>query len=277
MSNKLDEFGFELIETLYFEKGKEVSEMIGISLDSEISIQSFEDYISIRGVIELNGEYEKDQTRNDIDSNIDFEDYQSKRYLERTEDGMDGVVKFSHRFPVEISVPQYRVSDMDNITVSIESFDYELSNQNQLRLNSNINIHGISNHDQDSDFYDHKEKNIEGRDFIEHEDQETFQFEMNQASQEETSKKNTDALNAEPSKLENREIHEEDRWKNKKSQTLEEFFEDQSEAKETVKTNIVEQEESMQKPTTKDIETEDIVNDHEEHINEDESTEQEET
>src|SRR5699024_2017434 len=49
-----------------------------------------------------------------------------------------------HQFPVEISIPSYRVQDFNEITVSIESFDYEIPEENQLKLNAAIDIHGIN-------------------------------------------------------------------------------------------------------------------------------------
>ena len=54
-------FRFELNESLYFEKGQEVAEIMGISLEPEISIQEFSDYVSIRGVVELQGSYQKNE------------------------------------------------------------------------------------------------------------------------------------------------------------------------------------------------------------------------
>lgn len=137
-------FSFELNESLFFEKGQEVAEMRGISLDPEISIQTFNEYISIRGVIELRGEYQKASSADEEDEIVDLEDYSAKRFVERVVDAEDNGATFSHRFPVEISVPTYRVEDLNDVTVSIESFDYEIQEPSQLKLYSTIEIHGIN-------------------------------------------------------------------------------------------------------------------------------------
>lgn len=134
MSNDQSVFSFELNESLYFEKGQEVAEIRGISLDPEISIQSFNEYISIRGVIELRGEYQKAENSEGEHSSNDFEDYHSNRYVESVVDTEEGAAAFSHRFPVEISIPSYRVTNLDDVTVNISSFDYEIPDQNQLKL-----------------------------------------------------------------------------------------------------------------------------------------------
>lgn len=71
-------FSFELNETLYFEKGQEIEELRGISLEPEITIQTNEDYISIRGVIELTGNYKKATT---IEDRLEEFNHETKRYI----------------------------------------------------------------------------------------------------------------------------------------------------------------------------------------------------
>lgn len=146
MSNEQEVFSFELSESLYFENGQGVQEMVGIALDPVITIQSNNDYVSIRGAIELKGEYRKvvsnvvEPTNESLDN---FEQY-ALRYVETTEESEDGSVLFSHKFPVEISIPAYRVVNFNDINVQIKSFDYEIPEDNKLKLNSIIDIHGIS-------------------------------------------------------------------------------------------------------------------------------------
>src|SRR5699024_8602614 len=90
LSNDQAVFSFELNESLYFEKGQEVEEMRGVSLDPEISIQPFHDYISIKGVMELRGEYVKvdeagtEQEQEDKPELAD--DHHEKRFVEQVTD-----------------------------------------------------------------------------------------------------------------------------------------------------------------------------------------------
>ncbi|RCO10804.1 LysM peptidoglycan-binding domain-containing protein [Bacilli bacterium] len=134
-------FSFELNETLYFEKGQEIEELRGISLEPEITIQTNEDYISIRGVIELTGNYKKATT---IEDRLEEFNHEAKRYIESVADTDDENAEFSHRFPVEISVPTYRVGNLDDVMVSVQAFDYEIPKQTQLKMFSTIAIHGIN-------------------------------------------------------------------------------------------------------------------------------------
>ncbi|WP_404453699.1 stage VI sporulation protein D [Oceanobacillus kapialis] len=142
MSQDRSVFSFELNEVLSFERGQEVAEMKGISLEPDISIQPFNDYISIRGVIELKGEYQKIASQKE--DTIELEDYHARRYVEKVEEYEDGVVEFTHRFPVEISVPTYRVQNLNDVSVYIDSFDYEIPDDSSLKLYSTIEIYGIS-------------------------------------------------------------------------------------------------------------------------------------
>lgn len=223
LSNNPEVFSFELNESLYFEEGQEVAEMLGISLDPEISIQPFNDFISIRGVIELQGSYQKEAFSNVGDEDtLDFDDYHSRRYVEKVVELDNGKSEFTHRFPVEISVPTYRVADLNDVTVDIDSFDYEIPNQSQLKLSSRIEIHGISDHTEGA-LEDEPEA---GNEFLPPREEETFEFDIK--TEKETSEsegqfipENTPTLSPE---VEDGSPSEKERWKNKKSQSLAEFF-----------------------------------------------------
>ncbi|WP_158589596.1 MULTISPECIES: stage VI sporulation protein D [Clostridia] len=189
MTNKESVFQFELNETLYFEKGQEVNEMRGVSLEPDISIHSFHDYISIRGVIELKGEYEK-SSHNDFYSDVELNEMASKRYVEVVEENEDGLSIFSHRFPVEISVPANRVADLNDISVYIQTFDYEIPDPTLFRLYSTIEIHGIQQEERMVPTEEVDEEQSEGEfddataetdsDFRE-ENVDHFQFELQQS------------------------------------------------------------------------------------------------
>ncbi|MDY0396887.1 stage VI sporulation protein D [Virgibacillus halophilus] len=150
MNNGESVFQFDLRESVYFEDHQQVSEITGISLEPEISIQTYGDYISIRGVIALHGEYRS------VDNSVveqmqpSFEK-QALRYIDSVEADENGFAMFSHQFPVEISVPLYRIADLNDVAVNIESFDYTLPDPAQLVVTADIAIHGISNSERSPD------------------------------------------------------------------------------------------------------------------------------
>lgn len=226
MLNKNDIFSFDLHESLYFEKGQEVSEVLSISLEPEISIQSFQDYVSIRGVIELQGEYLKSEVFDEkTEESLDIHDNHSLRYLEKVVDKDDHQAAFSHRFPVEISVPSYRVIDMNDISVSIETFDYEVPVDNQLIVTSTIEIYGISNDERSKDAPDEQQENDVS------EEEALFEFEFRKEPNNEKliavdpvapfeeRKEVNESL-----ETEEEEVGDDGRLKFKQTQSLEDFF-----------------------------------------------------
>lgn len=142
LSQEQSVFSFDLNEIVHFSKGQEIAEIKGISLEPNISIQSYSDYIAIRGVIELTGDYRREEAGEE--SLIDYEEFDSKRYVEQVTDLEGDDAQFQHRFPVEISVPAYRVQHSDDIKISVDAFDYELPNNNQLNLYATVQIYGIN-------------------------------------------------------------------------------------------------------------------------------------
>ncbi|GGA85987.1 stage VI sporulation protein D [Ornithinibacillus halotolerans] len=224
MVNEQNVFRFELNESLYFEKGKEVEEIMGISLEPEISIQEFNDYISIRGVIELQGSYQKAQDSGSEEDSY-LEGYDSKRFMERVTDTQYNHAEFMHRFPVEITVPSYRVEDLDDVTVLISEFDYELRKSNQLYLRSAIEIHGINNQLEEVEEEEGTQEQFADVVDEERETEELFEFEA--VVENESSSYIEESPEQLPT-LETAEDNNEtkdDRWLFKqKTQSFEEFF-----------------------------------------------------
>lgn len=222
-------FVFDLNESLYFESGQEISEMLSISLDPEITVQPFNDYVSIRGVIQLQGEYQKAEVTEENDTPLDLEDHHSRRYLDRVEETREGVASFSHEFPIEISVPSHRVGDVNNIMVNVEWFDYDLPTENQLKLTSQIAIEGISQ--QREEEQKENESLAESVDLTESEN-ERFEFEIQQVKEDEEEEhtearqEETPVINesVQPKASEEDEEVEKNRWNKTKSQSFAEFF-----------------------------------------------------
>lgn len=140
LNEEHNKFIFDVNESLLFEKGQEIEEMLSVSLEPDIVVQAYDDYIQIRGVIVLEGEYIKI-----IDDQHDTGDayHPSIRYVERVIEQDERVNYFSHRFPVEISVPLYRVKDVRAIMAKIDSFDYEIVMSNKMNIEASLHIYGI--------------------------------------------------------------------------------------------------------------------------------------
>lgn len=133
---------FELNEKLSFEKGQEIDEMISISLDPDIVIQAYDDYVQIRGLILLSGEYHRQQvSEEDLDDVKTTENVEA--YIEKVIQVDEDLASFSHRFPLDISVTKERIKDIEAVTVTIDAFDYDLINSQTLHVFASLHINGV--------------------------------------------------------------------------------------------------------------------------------------
>lgn len=127
---------FDVKDMLYFKNGQGISEMVAISLDPDILVQSYDSYIQIRGLILLQGEYERN-----LDSNKDRDTELTT--VEKVIDTENNYALFTHRFPVDISVASERVKDVNDLLVTVYAFDYELLDSQILKIMAEVKIDGI--------------------------------------------------------------------------------------------------------------------------------------
>lgn len=129
---------------MWFQKGQEVSELVSISLDPNIVIQEHDQYVSIRGALQLTGEYRIEENTSEDDDR----DFTSVRVVNEVVTREDGVSVLSHNFPVDITIPKNRIQNLDDVYVAIESFDYELPKRGCLELVADLSISGIYGNQQ---------------------------------------------------------------------------------------------------------------------------------
>jgi stage VI sporulation protein D len=130
---------FSLEESVWFQRGQEVEELVSISLDPNITIQESNQYVTIRGTLDLTGEYK-------CQGELEAEDSQEtgvQKWVHSVEERGEGVYEFSHRFPVDITIPSYRIRDLSEIDVVIETFDYLLPERSCLKLTAELNVSGL--------------------------------------------------------------------------------------------------------------------------------------
>ncbi|MGG3916855.1 stage VI sporulation protein D [Parageobacillus thermoglucosidasius] len=131
---------FSLEEAVWFKKGQEVAEFLSISLDPVVSVDEYEQYVTIRGALELNGEYRMAEGES---GEAPF-DFASHRFVQHVSTREDGISELSHRFPVDITIPKNRIPHLEDVYVTVESFDYDLDENGRLLVTADISISGIS-------------------------------------------------------------------------------------------------------------------------------------
>ncbi|WP_234396893.1 stage VI sporulation protein D [Bacillus massiliglaciei] len=131
---------FSLEESVWFQKGQEVEELYSLSLDPNVTIHESEQYVLIKGSLDLHGEYKNDLQTGEL---LDYTNTGLPRTVQHVERQENGIHEFTHRFPVDITIPTNRISSLDDIDVAISSFDYAMPERNCLKLQADLIISGI--------------------------------------------------------------------------------------------------------------------------------------
>ncbi|MGD7007732.1 stage VI sporulation protein D [Metabacillus sp. 84] len=174
---------FSVEESVWFQKGQEVFELLSISLDPNIVIEEHDQYVSIRGALQLTGEYRA--VLNPDQEEKDFE-FSAARFVNEVVVREDGTNEIHHRFPVDITIPRNRIDRLEEVFVSIDSFDYDLPEAKCLKLYADLSITGIAENSRE-----HEEADIQEIHEVEQE-AESVEFQEAEALSRE------DASDAEP-------------------------------------------------------------------------------
>jgi stage VI sporulation protein D len=130
---------FSLEESVWFQKGQEVAELLSISLDPNITIVENDQYVSIRGSLELTGEYKRFD-----EEPAEYEMQKpAPKYIHSVEERGEGICEFLHRFPVDITIPKDRIQSVYDLDVAIDSFDYVVPERSCLKLVADLTISGL--------------------------------------------------------------------------------------------------------------------------------------
>lgn len=170
---------FSLEESVWFQRGQEVAELVSISLDPNITIQENEQYVSIRGSLELTGEYTCQEQQEDNNDHIP-----ALKYVHSVMEREAGVYEFLHRFPVDITIPKNRIESVYDIDISVESFDYVFPEKDRLKLNADLAITGLYGEQQHE--AEQEEASFEPEELeISYREEEAPQAEADQAGEDE--------------------------------------------------------------------------------------------
>lgn len=148
---------FSLKESVWFQKGQEVKELISISLDPDVVIEENEHEVIVRGQLDLTGEYIAEEE----EEGFSLRELSPARMIDYVEAREDGVNELVHSFPLEISIPRSRVEDVEGLRVEIEEFDYELPEAGCLQVLADISIDGLcaeEREEQVNQFYEQEEE-----------------------------------------------------------------------------------------------------------------------
>jgi stage VI sporulation protein D len=92
------------------------------------------------------------------ESDSELFDFSAHRFVQRVTTREDGISELLHRFPVDITIPKNRIFNLEDVYVTVESFDYDLDESGRLLLTADISISGIGEGHQSEDFENEREE-----------------------------------------------------------------------------------------------------------------------
>jgi stage VI sporulation protein D len=134
---------FSLNEAIWFERGQEVADLLSIELHPQVGVQEYSDYIQVKGALELYGEYYARKA----EEGASLREMMHVRTVQEVYEREDGVHVLTHLFPLDVTIPRNRIQEVDDIYVQIESFDYDLTEENGLSIIADLSIIGLVEHD----------------------------------------------------------------------------------------------------------------------------------
>ncbi|MFA9555975.1 stage VI sporulation protein D [Evansella sp. AB-rgal1] len=137
---KPSSLAFSIKESVWLNRGNEIEELLSLALEPDISIREVDDQVYIRGSLQLQGEYrpkeERDYTR-DSSSEVSF------RSVEEVSMTDDGVQLIRHSFPLDVTIPRDRIENLEDLYVTVDTFDYELPDNGCIELEASVSVSGI--------------------------------------------------------------------------------------------------------------------------------------
>ncbi len=130
---------FSLEESVWFQRGQKVDVLYSISLAPNVSAHQVEQYIILKGTLDLMGEYKPAEANEQEEG----EDDPFRRYVSVIDQGEHHLYEFHQQFPVDITIPAERVRDMDELNVGVHTFDYKLPEKGYLQITADLWIGGV--------------------------------------------------------------------------------------------------------------------------------------
>lgn len=147
---------FSLEEAVMFRKGEEIAELYNLALEPDISVYDLGQFVLLRGRLEVIGEYKKKDWEGEEELSFSGQKYVSVSSLEK-----DDLYQFTYHFPVDITIPNSRVQNIEELDLVIDSFDYALEDEDTLVISTEISVVGV--YDEELVEHEESEDRVEGK------------------------------------------------------------------------------------------------------------------
>lgn len=150
---------FQIKETVFLSSDKAgIAELKELELLPDVQIIEGPADISITGCLHLQGKYEPSRNATETQeggtdtliSALHFTPFQLEE--NQTSDFFYAPEQvLAHRIPINVSIPLSRIKELGEIYAIVDSFDYQLDAANQLQIQAELKLAGISLHNEEDD------------------------------------------------------------------------------------------------------------------------------
>ncbi|PYZ97321.1 stage VI sporulation protein D [Alteribacter lacisalsi] len=136
---------FSIQEAVWLNRGQEIDSVMSLELEPEIAIEEAEEHVTVKGNLILSGEYRpgKEVDAEQQQRNASLSEQVSFRSIEDVRISEEGYGTIRHPFPIDVTIPRSRISNLDDVYVNVESFDYDLPGNGCIELQADIEISGM--------------------------------------------------------------------------------------------------------------------------------------
>ncbi|WP_202080240.1 LysM peptidoglycan-binding domain-containing protein [Caldalkalibacillus salinus] len=138
---------FQLNESIWLDHQARHIEVTSLSLEPDVEVEGDSGLVTIRGSLVLTGKFnakdEEDGFELDSSSLADQLHFQPLRVDQKEIYEKDYRNKIEKYFPVDVTVPQEKVEDLNRVYVHVEQFDYHIVDSHRLDIEADIAILGI--------------------------------------------------------------------------------------------------------------------------------------
>ncbi|PKR79129.1 hypothetical protein CEY16_05090 [Halalkalibacillus sediminis] len=142
-----DPFLFDLSEKINFRQGDEIDDLYGISVEPEISVIHEDDFIQLRGVLVISGDYQSMASEAPL---YMVDDQEENNYVHHVRALDNGFTNFQYPIPVDITIPRSKINETDELRVEVQYFDYEIPEPSTMNVFTKIRLEGVEWNDQSS-------------------------------------------------------------------------------------------------------------------------------
>ncbi|WP_416151382.1 LysM peptidoglycan-binding domain-containing protein [Salipaludibacillus sp. HK11] len=157
---------FSMKESILLDRGKRVDELMSLSLEPDIRVNEFEGEVTVKGTLQLHGEYRPAEREDNFENGDDSLASRALfRSIEEVSLSEDGIAEIRHQFPIDVTIPKERIDRLEDVDVLVTDFDYSFPDSGSLQIVADLAIEGVRSEELMTNEDESQTEQLEGRTF----------------------------------------------------------------------------------------------------------------